>query len=442
MAVIGERVMVGGHSAVIRYVGEVAGYPGIWAGVEWDDPNRGKHNGFVNGVQYFRTKYVGGSLVNIQNVHRGLDLLTAILNRYADSVDENVFVIHSKTVELVGMQSTSQKQSNVFELRYIVLESCSVVAPPVETCPSFSRCVSLNLFNNLLQQWEDIRKILMFFPRLRELVLRYSFELCFRKNRMETAGVGGAWSDVKCLSDLIISDCDLSAESVCLRTLHAVGNRFTHFFVPDVADSLQNLDIGNNPISCLSNINGNLNKLEKLSVVDCGIKRIVVENGRFPSLTTLNIKDNVISDVSDFFLRLFTFFDLTGISTHEVPFSAIERHSAEVRFLDKYICADDNVKAEHVIDIERLRMVHGTIAVVDSKGTGLNVVPLAICYEGNTIEKRLPLSMTVQKLTEMVCLRVTLQLDKGTHQILLENPLRTLDFYSPEPGDSLRLVAV
>uniref|UniRef100_A0A158P7S0 Tubulin-specific chaperone E n=1 Tax=Angiostrongylus cantonensis TaxID=6313 RepID=A0A158P7S0_ANGCA len=377
MAVIGERVMVGGHSAVIRYVGDVTGYPGIWAGVEWDDPNRGKHNGFVNGVQYFRTKSArGGSLVNIQNVHRGVDLLTAILNRYADSVDENVFVIHSKAVELVGMQSTSQKQSNVFELRHIVLESCSVAAPPAAICPPFSRCVSLNLFNNLLQRWEDVQKILT---------------------------------------------------------------------------------------------------LEKLSVVDCGIKRIVIGNGRFPSLTTLNIKDNVISDWSSInqlqlLPKLITLYInceplqcVQGISTHEViiaklprlvdlnhfVISAIERHSAEVRFLDKYFCADDNVKADHINDIGRLKMIHGTIAVVDSKGIGLNVVPLAICYEGNTVEKRLPLAMTVQKLTEMVgrmfsleLTQVTLELDKGTHQILLENPLRTLDFYSPEPGDCLRLVAV
>ncbi|KAJ1354366.1 hypothetical protein KIN20_011281 [Parelaphostrongylus tenuis] len=149
----------------------------------------------------------GGSLVSIQNVHRGVDLLTAIRNRYADSsADENVFVINSKAVELFGMQSTSQKQSNVFELRHIVLESCSVAGPPPETCPLFRRCVSLNLFNNLLQRWEDVRKILVYFPRLRELVLR--------KNRMDTAGVGEAWSDVKCLTDLILSDCGLTSESI------------------------------------------------------------------------------------------------------------------------------------------------------------------------------------------------------------------------------------
>ncbi|KAJ1354707.1 hypothetical protein KIN20_011708 [Parelaphostrongylus tenuis] len=42
--------------AIVRYVGEVSGHPGVWAGVEWDDPGRGKHNGLVNGVQYLRTR--------------------------------------------------------------------------------------------------------------------------------------------------------------------------------------------------------------------------------------------------------------------------------------------------------------------------------------------------------------------------------------------------
>ncbi|KAJ1354706.1 hypothetical protein KIN20_011707 [Parelaphostrongylus tenuis] len=264
----------------------------------------------------------GGSHVSIQNVHRGVDLLTAIRNRYADSsADENVFVINSKAVELFGMQSTSQKQSNVFELRHIVLESCSVAGPPPETCPLFRKCVSLNLFNNLLQRWEDVRKILVYFPRLRELVLR--------KNRMGAAGVGEAWTDVKCLTDLILSDCGLTSESISNVLCYLPGLRTL---------------------------------LEKLSVVNCDIERIVIGTCRFPSLTTLNIKDNVISDwdsinklqllpkLTVLYINCENLQCIQGISTHEVIIaklprlvdlnrfiiSAIERHSAEVHFLDKY----------------------------------------------------------------------------------------------------------
>lgn len=37
--------------------------------------------------------------------------------------------------------------------------------------------------------------------------------------------------------------------------------------------------------------------------------------------------------------------------------SAIERQSAEVRFLDKYFSAEDSLKADHIRDIERLKKV-------------------------------------------------------------------------------------
>lgn len=31
--------------------------PGIWVGVEWDDPTRGKHDGTKEGVRYFTCRY-------------------------------------------------------------------------------------------------------------------------------------------------------------------------------------------------------------------------------------------------------------------------------------------------------------------------------------------------------------------------------------------------
>lgn len=42
----------------------------------------------------------------------------------------------------------------------------------------------------------------------------------------------------------------------------------------------------------------------------------------------------------------------------------------------------------------------------------------------------------------MGAMNVKLALDKGSHQVELDNPMRPLDFYSPEPDDVLRLVPV
>ncbi|KAJ1354363.1 hypothetical protein KIN20_011278 [Parelaphostrongylus tenuis] len=48
--------MTGGHSAVVPSVEVVSGHPGLWTSVEWDNLNRGIHNGVVNGEQYFRAR--------------------------------------------------------------------------------------------------------------------------------------------------------------------------------------------------------------------------------------------------------------------------------------------------------------------------------------------------------------------------------------------------
>lgn len=35
---------------------QVEGHDGLWIGIEWDDPMRGRHNGTVKGSFYFETR--------------------------------------------------------------------------------------------------------------------------------------------------------------------------------------------------------------------------------------------------------------------------------------------------------------------------------------------------------------------------------------------------
>lgn len=66
----------------IKYVGEVRGYSGTWIGVDWDDGN-GKHDGSINGVQYFQAKsQKSGSFVRVQNLSPGISLPEALQVRY------------------------------------------------------------------------------------------------------------------------------------------------------------------------------------------------------------------------------------------------------------------------------------------------------------------------------------------------------------------------
>lgn len=45
--------MYSGHIGTVRFVGQVDGTAGVWLGVEWDDPERGKHDGTKDGNRYF-----------------------------------------------------------------------------------------------------------------------------------------------------------------------------------------------------------------------------------------------------------------------------------------------------------------------------------------------------------------------------------------------------
>jgi len=55
---VGTRIFLSGHIGTIKFVGPVHGTPGTWLGVEWDDPQRGKHDGTKDAVQYFTCTWV------------------------------------------------------------------------------------------------------------------------------------------------------------------------------------------------------------------------------------------------------------------------------------------------------------------------------------------------------------------------------------------------
>lgn len=50
---LGQRLSYDGALCTVRYIGDVGGTTGLWLGVEWDDPSRGKHDGAHKGTRYF-----------------------------------------------------------------------------------------------------------------------------------------------------------------------------------------------------------------------------------------------------------------------------------------------------------------------------------------------------------------------------------------------------
>ena len=53
---LGARISLSGHLGTIKYSGSVDGTSGTWLGIEWDDPQRGKHDGVKDGRRYFECR--------------------------------------------------------------------------------------------------------------------------------------------------------------------------------------------------------------------------------------------------------------------------------------------------------------------------------------------------------------------------------------------------
>ena len=60
---IGTRLSYNLDLCTVRFVGRIPPWPVIAYGVEWDDPERCKHDGTLNGVRYFDCKFTKSTFI-------------------------------------------------------------------------------------------------------------------------------------------------------------------------------------------------------------------------------------------------------------------------------------------------------------------------------------------------------------------------------------------
>ena len=125
--------------ATVRFVGPVGSTPGLWVGVEWDDPERrGKHDGRHEGVHYFQATRPGsGSFVREKKISGGVALGRAVRERYGAveganaGVEEDVLTglrkeINAPFLEVVGFDKVNRQQSDFSRLRVVSVRATSV----------------------------------------------------------------------------------------------------------------------------------------------------------------------------------------------------------------------------------------------------------------------------------------------------------------------------
>ncbi|XP_058838663.1 tubulin-specific chaperone E [Topomyia yanbarensis] len=317
----GVRIRIGQHFGTIRYIGEVVNTEGEWVGVEWDDPQRGKHSGMVNGVEYFQTRNEkAGSMIRSEKIPTFMSLLEAINDKYimtedtlglgAEMLKEVQKQMHAPLFEVVGMEKLGVKQSNLSQLVDV-----SVAYFPVNSAGDLSTLTSLcslDVSATLLWNWKLVGDIIAQIPTLQEINL--SNNRLVRPTDDEICSLVTKFHNLK---KLILKKCALSSWSEIVRlarmwplieslSLEDNGLRvITEESYDLTLTKLQVLDLQNNQIEDKHSIIalGRIPELQELSLNANGIRQISFPDcshtekiSLFSKLRILYLRDNPIVD--------------------------------------------------------------------------------------------------------------------------------------------------
>ncbi|XP_072516825.1 tubulin-specific chaperone E isoform X2 [Salminus brasiliensis] len=308
---VGRRVSCDGERGTVRYVGTVPPTTGLWLGVEWDNPERGKHDGSHEGVRYFTCRHpTGGSFVRPKKASFGVDLLTAVGLRYEMCLDQAIgeeVKISTKTVKMIGFESIMEKQ-RMENLTEIALINCEVSGPGPENeiKKNTPNAVSLDLSGNLLSSWEVVAAVT---EQLEELQV-----LCLSHNQLSItsspSSLSHAFARIKVLT---LNNCAITWSQVLhcapmwpnVEELFLNDNDISELQRPvDVLQGLKVLDLSNNGLvqESLPQIY-NLYRLEMLNLSSTGLSTIHFSDtlpgnktAMFPALKILLLDDNKITE--------------------------------------------------------------------------------------------------------------------------------------------------
>ena len=214
---IGKRVEYIGEKGTLRFMGELRHTPkrsmvkpkGLWAGIMWDDANRGNHNGTVESVEYFSCPGTSGSLVRSEKINFGVTLLEAFVNKYFKDNEVRELLkdresLAEKIINLVTVMREEDKKNSEYDAEAIIntsvnykriefvgwnqiwkqmrdlqrIENLSLSGQELnsfgktgEIRALFSSIKQLSIEDNLLHSWDQVPQLIYEFPQLEILWL-------------------------------------------------------------------------------------------------------------------------------------------------------------------------------------------------------------------------------------------------------------------------------
>ncbi|KAK7040916.1 hypothetical protein VNI00_009512 [Paramarasmius palmivorus] len=305
---VGTRISYLGNLATIRFVGSVDNTTGTWLGVEWDDSQRGKHDGVKDGKRYFscRIPNAGSFIRPSVNVKYGVSFLEALSSKYIEayhgSVSQEKVVLGSSNgaieVEAVNLDKIRAKFSNLERLREVSLENELVARadPPGminKTCPSTSVHIvsrhvidlgeldirGLNISTSLIPNWSTVIDIAIELPSLQRLALnrnRIEYQLDPQRSvtaflnllELELNGTLTTWSEFQ----------NITAFMPRLRAVEMGYNRLIRLTSSNShQSSIQTLNLDTNDLSDWNNLCDTLKSFPHL-------EQIIVASNRIASI--------------------------------------------------------------------------------------------------------------------------------------------------------------
>ena len=306
-ASVGKRISVDGYYGTIKFIGSVPPTKGDWLGVDWDDPDRGKHDGSRDGVQYFNCQCkTSGSFVRPQKANYGVNICDAIRERYTsagdDSYDCDVYFGTKKTIT-VGMDKVQKTFEKLDSLKDLGLRGLNVssAGEPGSLGAMVPSVVSVNISQNLFSYWSTIYQVILELPLLNFLSIsenRITMDVIDEENTIQPKYLKTlvankchfTWSDIICCCQSLPS----------LKKLVVAANSITSIGIPlnDMFTHLNTLDLSENKLSSWDEVRKlkDLPELTNLLLVDCGLDCMHIDVGDFPKLMCIFISNNKFQD--------------------------------------------------------------------------------------------------------------------------------------------------
>ncbi|OHT09887.1 CAP-Gly domain containing protein [Tritrichomonas foetus] len=442
-----------GSAATVRWEGilqDAKGNDGEWLGVEWDNPERGKHNGEYKGQKLFEvTKPNSGSFVRKAAAKKGL-VLADMLSEYRGA---NGFLSLDNTdLETVGSVSDFPSHVRTVNASHTLVGSFQFIWDILDVAPFIETLIlgqtHFYAFPPATKTY-DLKEIVVNHTNLNEEHIKILFQ-AFPK-----------------LEKIDISYCSLPPLSIfsnvnSLKDIHLDGLKITDF-----NDVSQNL--------------GKLPNLEILSLCNNELTKVEYLPNTFLSLTTIMIKSNKIEDVfsidgllkfpklEDLSLQRNPFQEKTGeiearmITVVRFPhlkklngsqIAPSELYQSEIQYLEFY--AKDvaaNGSAKHQRWDELVKKFGEPAMPVEKPVTQKKKATIKFVYGDQTITKTIPLSMKIgllssriPKLFKVQEPELELAIETGNYKAYLSYPEQTLAevgctdesiIYAGKPGEHL-----